>query len=90
MVESREIPVTIRIKAIRDGTPGISLAIQDEVIGEWTDSKAMSLILTDKYGIGICDRHGSQRYMLALPGTPVHGEKLSDTEVSVVVRIKRA
>jgi len=50
----------------------------------------MSLILTDKYGIGICDRYGSQQYMLALPGTPLRGEKLSDTEVTVVVRIKRA
>jgi len=35
-----QLALTLRATTIRDGTPGISLAIGDEVVGEWTDSRA--------------------------------------------------
>ena len=35
-----QLAFALRATTIRDGTPGISLAIGDEVVGEWTDSRA--------------------------------------------------
>lgn len=34
-----QLPLTLRATTIRDGTLGVSLAIGDEVVGEWTHSR---------------------------------------------------
>ena len=87
MTENNEVTINVRVTAIRDGTYGISMAMPDRVIGEWTDSGAVSLAITDEYGISICGRDGAQRYLLTMPGVPFQGEQLSDTEATIVVHI---
>lgn len=87
MSQGREVNITVRITAIRDGTRGISIAMPDRLVGEWTDSGARSLTVTDEYGIRICGDGGVQRYLLTMPGTSLRGQQLSDTEATVVVRL---
>ena len=87
MTENNEVTISVKVTAIRDGTHGISMAMPDRVIGEWTDSGAASLVITDEYGISICGRDGTQRYLLTMPGEPFQGDQLSDTEADIVVRI---
>ena len=48
--------LTVRACVIRDGTPGISLSMGRELIGEWTDSRAKMLSLTDDGKVAI---HGA-------------------------------
>jgi len=87
MSQGREVNITVSITAIRDGTHGISIAMPDRLVGEWTDSGARSLSVTDEYGIRICGDAGVQRYLLTMPGTSLRGQQLSDTEATVVVRL---
>ena len=86
MSQGREVSITVRITATRDGTHGISIATPDRLIGEWTDSRASSLTVTDEYKICICGEGRVQRYLLTMPGTPVQGEQVSDTEAIITVR----
>jgi len=87
ITEAREVNVTVRIMAIRDGTHGISITMPDQLVGEWTDSGAASLAITEQYAASICGKDGAQRYMLTMPGTPVQGQQISDTEATIVVRL---
>ena len=83
--QGREVSITVRVTTIRDGTQGISIAMPDRLVGEWTDSGAKSLAVTDENGIRICDGDGAQRYLLTMPGTPLRGQQLSDSEATIVV-----
>ncbi len=83
----REVCITISIRAIRDGSHGISMSAADKLLGEWTDSGAFFLTVTPENTISICNRDGYQRYLLTLPGTSVQGQQVSETEATVVVRI---
>jgi len=83
--QGREVSITVRVSTIRDGTQGISIAMPDRLVGEWTDSGAKSLAVTDENGIRICGRDGAQRYLLTMPGTPLRGQQLSDIEATIVV-----
>ena len=85
MVQEREVSIRVSVAAIRDGTQGISIAMPERLLGEWTDSGASSLKLTDEYGLRILGKDGVQRYLLNMPGTPIRGEQLSDTEAVIVV-----
>jgi hypothetical protein len=86
MRQGHEVSITVRITATRDGTHGISIAMPDRLIGEWTDSTASSLTVTDEYNIRICSKGGAQRYLLTIPGTLIRGEQISDTEAIIIVR----
>ena len=85
MSQESEVSITVRVTNIRDGTHGISIAMPDRLVGEWTDSGARSLAVTDEYGISICGRDGVHRYLLTMPGMPLRGQQLSDTEATIVV-----
>ena len=87
MSQGREVSITVRVTTIRDGTQGISIAMPDRLVGEWTDSGARLLAVTDENGIRICGNDGAQRYLLTMPGTPLRGEQLSDTEATIVVSL---
>jgi len=75
--------LTVRACAIRDGTPGISLSMGREVIGEWTDSRAKTLSLTDDCKVAIQGADGEQLYLFSVPGKLLSGEQVSDTEVTI-------
>ncbi len=85
MSQGREVSITVKVATIRDGTHGISIAVPDRLVGEWTDSGAGSLTVTDEYNIRIYGKDGDQRYLLTMPGKPLRGEQLSDTEAVIVV-----
>jgi len=87
MLQGREVSITVRVAAIRDGTQGISVAMPERLLGEWTDSGASSLKLTDEYALIILGKDGVQRYLLNMPGIPVRGEQLSATEAVIVIGI---
>ena len=87
MRQEHEASITVRVTTIRDGTHGISIAMPDQLVGEWTDSGARSLSVTDEHGVRICGKDGAQRYLLTMPGTPLDGQRLSDTEATIVVRL---
>ena len=75
--------LTVRACVIRDGTPGISLSLGREVIGEWADSRARALSLTDDLKVAICGVGDDQLYLFSVPGKPLSGEQVSDTEVTM-------
>ena len=75
--------LTVRACVIRDGTPGISLSMGREVIGEWTDSRAKTLSLTDDCKVAIQGADGEQLYLFSVPGKLLSGEQVSDTEVTI-------
>ena len=87
MNESCEVNIKVRVMAIRDGTHGISLTLPDKLLGEWTDSGAESLTMTEEFAVRILGRDGNHRYLLTMPGMPLRGEQLSDTEASIIVRM---
>ncbi|MBM3149935.1 MAG: hypothetical protein FJ022_01370 [Chloroflexi bacterium] len=87
MAQEREVSITVRVMTIRDGTHGISLAMPNKLVGEWTDSGAGSLTVTEEMGVQILSRDGSQRYLLSMPGMPLRVENVSDTEATVVVML---
>jgi len=75
--------LTVRACVIRDGTPGISLSMGREVIGEWTDSRAKTVSLTDDCKVAIQGADGEQLYLFSVPGKLLSGEQVSDTEVTI-------
>lgn len=79
----RQATLTVRAMVIRDGTPGISLSMGTELLGEWTDSRAKTLALTDDHKACILGAGGEQLYLLSTPGKALSGEVLSDTEVAI-------
>lgn len=75
--------LTVRAMVIRDSTPGISLSMGTELIGEWTDSRARTLSLTDDHKARVLGAGGEQLYLLSAPGKALSGEVVSDTEVAI-------
>ena len=82
-----QITLMVRATTIRDGTPGISLAIGDEPIGEWTDSRARSLALTRDNNIAVLGRDGEVLYLVVMPGIVLNLEQLSETEARVSMQL---
>ena len=81
------LALTLRATATRDNTPGISLAVGDEVIGEWTDSKANSLALTTDCQVAVYGQQSNILYLVAVPGEVISGKQCSDTEVTISTRL---
>jgi len=79
--------LTVRACVTRDGTPGISLSMGREVIGEWTDSRARTLSLTDDYKVAIHGADGDLLYLFSAPGKTLSAEQASDTEVAITFEI---
>lgn len=75
--------LTVRAMVIRDSTPGISLSMGTELVGEWTDSRARTLSLTDDHKARVLGAEGEQLYLLSAPGKTLSGEVVSDTEVAI-------
>ncbi len=75
--------LTVRAMVIRDGTPGISLSMGTELVGEWTDSRAKTLSLTDDYKACILGAGEEQLYLLSAPGKALSGKAVSDTEIAI-------
>jgi hypothetical protein len=75
--------LNVRVGMIRDGTQGISLSMGDNLIGEWTDSRARTLTLTRDYKVAICAENGEKLYHFSVPGKTLSGEQLSDAEVLI-------
>lgn len=87
MIEGHEVNIMVRVMTIRDGTHGISLTMPDKLLGEWTDSGAEALTVTDEFAVRILGCDGAHRYLLTMPGTPLSCQQLSATEACVVIRI---
>jgi len=81
------LALNLRATTTRDGTPGISLAIGGEIIGEWTDNKANSLALTADCQVAVCGQKGKILYLMAVPGEVISGKQLSDTEVTLSTQL---
>ena len=79
--------LTVRAMVIRDGTPGISLSVGGELVGEWTDSRARLLSMTEDYKVRVHGTDGELLYLLSVSGKPVAGEELSDTEVGITFEL---
>lgn len=79
--------ITVRADVIRDGTPGISLSLGHELIGEWMDSRARLLSLTEDFKVRIHAADGELLYLFSVPGRVLTGEELSDTEVTVTFEL---
>ena len=79
--------LTVRVTVIRDGTSGISLSVGGELIGEWTDSRARLLSLTEDYKVRVHGADGESLYLLSAPGEAVAGEEVSDKEVSITFEL---
>jgi hypothetical protein len=75
--------LTVRACVTRDGTPGISLSTGGELIGEWTDSRAKTLSLTDDGKVAIQGAAGEPLYLFSVPGRQLSCEQVSDTEVVI-------
>jgi hypothetical protein len=75
--------LTVRVGLIRDGTQGISLSMGGHLIGEWTDSRARTLSLTNDFKVVICSEDGGRLYHFSVPGKTLSGEQLSDAEVLI-------
>ena len=68
---------------IRDGTPGISLAMGSRLVGEWTDSRAKALDLSDDYKVRVLGADGEMLYLFSAPGRTISAELMSETEVAI-------
>jgi hypothetical protein len=75
--------LTVRVGLIRDGTQGISLSMGGHLIGEWTDSRARTLSLTNDFKVAICAENGERLYHFTVPGRTLSGDQLSDAEVLI-------
>jgi hypothetical protein len=80
---STRITLTVRACVIHDSTLGISLSVGGELIGEWTDSRAKTLSLTDDGRVAIRGSGGEQLYLFSVPGMLLSCEELSATEVAI-------
>jgi len=81
--KGKQATLTIRTMVIRDGTPGISLSLGTQLLGEWTDSRAKALSLNDDYKAQVLGAEGEQLYLLSAPGQALSGEVISDTAVCI-------
>ena len=79
--------LTVRAMVIRDGMPGISLSVGGELVGEWTDSRAKLLSLTDDHKVRIHGADGELLYLLSAPGKAMSGEEVSDREVTITFEL---
>lgn len=86
-MSNREVCITVRVTMIRDGTHGVSISAPDKVLGEWQDSNAAMLKLTESSSVSICGENGEHRYMLSIPGSVIRAEMLSQTEAAIVTRM---
>jgi len=84
---SNQTTLTVRACVIRDGTPGISLSMDGRVIGEWTDSRARMLSLTDEGKVRIHGADGEPLYLFSFPGKMVSAEQVSNTEVAITSEV---
>ena len=75
--------LTVKATVIRDGTQGISLSLRGELIGEWTDSRARLLSLTEDGKVRIHGADGELLYLFSVPGKVVSAEEISDREVAI-------
>jgi len=75
--------LTVRACVIRDGTPGISLSMGGELIGEWADSRAKTLLLTDEGEVAIQGADGERLYLFSVPGKLLSCKQVSATEVTI-------
>jgi len=85
--KGKQATMTIRTMVIRDGTPGISLSLDTRLLGEWTDSRAKALSLTDDHKAQVLGAEGEQLYLLSAPGQALSGEVISDTEVCITFEL---
>jgi hypothetical protein len=83
----RQATLTIKTMVIRDGTPGISLSLGTQLIGEWTDSRAKALALTEDHKARVLGAEGEQLYLLSAPGQALSGEAVSDTELCITFEL---
>ena len=79
--------LTVRATVIRDGTPGISLSLGGELIGEWSDSRARMLSLTEDCKVRIHGADSELLYLFSVPGKVVAGEEVSDGEVAITFEL---
>jgi len=79
--------LTVRATVIRDGTPGISLSLGGELVGEWSDSRARILSLTEDCKVRIHGTDGELLYLFSVPGKVVSGEEVSDREVAITFEL---
>ena len=79
--------LNVRTMVIRDGTPGISLSMGTQLLGEWTDSRAKTLSLTDDNKVKVNGDGGEQLYLLSAPGKVLSGEIVSETEVAITFEL---
>jgi hypothetical protein len=82
-----EIAITVKVTMIRDGTHGISMCAPDKILGEWQDSGAVSLAITDSNAVSIRGKDDKHRYLLTIPGDVIKGELVSATEAMLMVRL---
>jgi hypothetical protein len=75
--------LTVRVGVIRDGTQGISLSMGGNLMGEWTDSRATTLSLTNDFKVAIRAEGGERLYLFSVPGRTLSGEQLSNAEVRI-------
>ena len=82
-----QVTLTVSASTIRDGTPGISLTMGADIVGEWTDSSARWLKLAQDYKVIVHGANGDALYALIAPGGVVDGEQISDTQVSLTLEL---
>lgn len=82
-----ETTISIKLTCIRDGTQGISLSTSDRLLAEWQDSGAFSLAINENLDIDICGIAGEHRYLLRMPGKPLNGKLVSDTEAVITFQM---
>lgn len=73
----------VRATIIRDGTLGISLALGSRLVGEWTDSRAKMLAVSDDHKIKVLGADGEMLYLFSAPGKTLSAELVSETEVAI-------
>ena len=64
-----------------------SISIGGKIIGEWTDSRAKHLFLTDDFKVTICRADGEKIYLFSVSGKALSADQLSDTEVTITFEI---
>lgn len=85
--KSTQTILTVRATVIRDGTPGISLSLGGELIGEWSDSRARMLSLTEDCKVRIHGTDDKLLYLFSVPIKVVSGEAVSDREVAITFEL---
>ena len=75
--------LNVKTTIIRDGTPGISLALGSRLVGEWTDSRAKMLDLAEDYKVKVLGADGEMLYLFSAPGKTISAELISEKEVAI-------